>query len=257
MLFKDNWQGEVYRIFYDFLKSKKEKIQEIFNWERYKEENPFHATLIDDPKFWKACKIERSFVTTLGQSVYEDVALAISKYVYKNAEKGYTYTSSIDNEVYKKINMVIRELYEGKRKPNWESEVNFIKQFKNNKNSKINLKITMDLYINQFKDGLPFYAEIKSPKPNKDQCMETKLKLLRVFFSDDWRGNNIFFAFPFNPYITRDNYDHPHIKAIFEIPRSSRLLMGEEFWDLLGGKGTFKRILELADKASDEVNLLE
>ena len=257
MIFNSNWEKKVYNLFLIFLESKKKKIQEMFNWEDIKRENPFGTRLINDPDFWKACKIERSFVTTLGQSVYEDIALIISRDLYGEAEKGFTYESKIDKRINKKINLIIKELNEAKRVPKWDDEIEFIKRFRDpNKTELIDLKITMDLYISNFKSNEPFYAEIKSPKPNKDQCLQTKQKLLKVYFSEDWKGENIYFAFPYNPYLTRENYDHPHIKSTFKIPDSPKLLMGKEFWDLIGGEGTYSKILELAELASNKVNVL-
>jgi len=252
-----SWEKKVYDLFLKFLESKKQKIQEIFSWERIQRENPFGTSLINDPDFWKVCKIERSFVTTLGQSVYEDIALIISKEFYGEAEKGFTYTSKINKRVNKKINSIIKELNEAQRVPNWDEEIELIEGFRDLSDLElIDLKITMDLYIPNFKNNEPFYAEIKSPKPNKDQCLQTKQKLLKVYLSEDWRGENIYFAFPYNPYLTRENYDHPHIKSTFQIPDSPKLLMGKEFWDLIGGEGTYSKILELAKLASKDVNIL-
>ena len=257
MVSNPNWKEKVYNLFLEFLKSKKQKIQEIFSWERIQRENPFGTSLINDPDFWKACKIERSFVTTLGQSVYEDIALIISRDLYSEAEKGFTYTSKINKKVNKKINSIIKELNEAKRVPNWDKEIEVILGFRDpTKTELIDLKITMDLYIPNFKNNEPLYAEIKSPKPNKDQCIQTKQKLLKVYLSEDWNGDNVYFAFPYNPYLTRENYDHPHIKSTFKIPDSPKLLMGKEFWDLIGGEGTYSKILELAKLASKNVDIL-
>ena len=257
MISNSNWEKKVYNLFLEFLEAKKKRIQEIFNWENIKRENPFGTSLINNADFWKACKIERSFVTTLGQSIYEDIALIIAREIYGEAEKGFTYKCKIDKRINKKINLVIKELNEAKRKPNWNEEIKFIESFRDpNKEELINLKITMDLYISNFKNNEPFYAEIKSPKPNKDQCLQTKQKLLKVYLSEDWSGEHVYLAFPYNPYLTRENYDHPHIKSTFKIPDSPKLLMGQEFWDLIGGEGTYSKILKLAELASKKVDLL-
>lgn len=258
MKFNSKWEEDVYAIFIKFLKSQKQKIQEGFDWEDIKLKTPFGTSLIDDPIFWKACKIERSFVTTLGQSVYEDIALTISKNLYGIAEKGFTYLSKIDKRVFKKINDIIEELDDGKRMPDWEKEIKLVNEVKDpEKVDLIDLKITMDLYIPEFKNNEPFYAEIKSPKPNKDQSLQTKQKLLKVYFSEDWKGDNVFFALTYNPYISRENYDHPHIKSTFKIPNSPKLLIGQEFWDLIGGKDSYSKIIDLAKKAGKDINILD
>ena len=48
----------------------------------------------------------------------------------------------------------------------------------------ISLKVTADLYI-RAEDGTRYYFEIKSPMPNKGQCLEVTQRLLR--FSPDCR----------------------------------------------------------------------
>ncbi len=251
------WEKSVYKIFLDILNSKKQKISKIFDWKQIQEENPFSTRLINNSNFWKACKIERSFVTTLGQSTYENIALSISKTQYKKAFKGFTYKSKIDSAINSKINTIIKELNEGKRSPDWNKEVEEILSLSNSIDTNlINLRITMDLYIPSFKDQKPFYAELKSPKPNKDQCMQTKQKLLKVYFSEDWEGENLFLAFPYNPYKTRAKYDHPHIKAIFKIPDCPRILMGEEFWNYIGNDQTYPELLKLAKRAGENINIL-
>ena len=258
MTSKKNWENKVYNLFLGFLESKKQRIKEIFSWEKIQRENPFGTSLINDSDFWKACKIERSFVTTLGQSVYENIALVISRDLCGEAEKGFTYVSRINKRVNKKINSIIKELNEGNRVPNWAEEIEAVKQIRDpNKTELIDLKITLDLFVPNFKNNEPFYAEIKSPKPNKDQCLQTKQKLLKVYFSEDWIGENVYLAFPYNPYLTRENYNHPHIKSTFKIPDSPKLIMGKEFWDLIGGEGAFLKILELAKLASKNVNILD
>jgi len=251
------WEKSVYNVFLDLLKSKKQKFMNIFDWDKTQRENPFGVRLINNQIFWKSAKIERSFVTTLGQSTYEEIARIISKETYGKAIKGHTYYSKINQKINQEINVIIKELNEGKRSPNWNEEIVRLNKLKTSASKVlIKLKITMDLYIPRFKNNIPFYAEIKSPKPNKDQCLQTKQKLLKVYFSEDWEGDYVFFAFPYNPYSSRNNYDHPHIKSVFKIPDSPKLLMGQEFWNFIGGNGCYLKLLELAKKAGEKINLL-
>jgi len=258
MSLKRTWEKEVYNLFLDLLKEKKEKFNKTFDWEKEQQENPFGTRLINDKEFWKASKLERSFVTTLGQKVFEKIALLISKDLYGHAENNFIYKSKIIKEVNQKINIIIQELNEGKSKPDWNREIAILDKVKKSSNKELeDLKVIMDLFIPKFKNSFPFYAEIKSPKPNKDQSMQTKKKLLQVYYSEDWKGEYVFLAFPYNPYGSKENYNHSHIKSIFNIYKNPKILMGKDFWDFIGGDGTYFRLLNIAKKAGENLKLLD
>ena len=112
------------------------------------------------------------------------------------------------------------------------------------------MRVIADLYIGDFQDG-PFFAEIKTPKPNLDICVETKSKILtfKALLYD--RNPQAYLAFHYNPYITRAAYAHPLTKRIMDL--QAEILMGEEFWDAIGGNGTFAELLQVIEKVGDEI----
>jgi hypothetical protein len=186
------------------------------------------------------------------------VAKVICENLYNNAEREYTYNSKINIDVIEKINQIINGLDAGNIQPNWNREVNSIQRLREQSNANCeDLKVTMDLYVENFDEDIPLYIEMKSPKPNKDQCLRTKRKLLKVLFSEDWKGEHVYFGLTYNPWITREEYNHPHIKATFQIPESPKILIGEELWNFLGGINCYQTILRLAEEAGERVNVLE
>lgn len=119
---------------------------------------------------------------------------------------------------------------------------------KQSKNEKISLKIIADLYIGDFDEG-PFFAEIKSPLPNLDICAQSKSKIL--IFETLLKEARGYLAFPYNPYITRQSYKHRFTEQIMDMQRE--VLMGEEFWDKIGGEGTFRQLLSIIETVGNEV----
>jgi hypothetical protein len=110
--------------------------------------------------------------------------------------------------------------------------------------------VIADLYIGDFFSG-PLFVEIKTPKPNLDICAETKSKILtfETLLRDQYpRG---FLAFAYNPYITRAAYDHGFTKQIMDM--QIEVLMAEEFWDMIGGSGTFSELIGIIDAVGDQI----
>ncbi|MDE2217540.1 MAG: TdeIII family type II restriction endonuclease, partial [Planctomycetota bacterium] len=90
--------------------------------------------------------------------------------------------------------------------------------------------------------------EIKTVKPNIDIFEKSKTKLL------EWIARRrtpikVFLAFPYNPY-------HPEPYSRFTevgmMDHPNDFLVGEEYWNFLGGKNTFKELLDTFDTIGKE-----
>jgi hypothetical protein len=79
--------------------------------------------------------------------------------------------------------------------------------------------------------------------PNLDIAAESKKKILT--FLALHRGNHpqAYLAFAYNPFISREAYNHPFTSQIMDL--EAEVLMGEEFWDKIGGKGTYSELLDV------------
>ena len=109
------------------------------------------------------------------------------------------------------------------------------------------------MYIEDFLGG-PLLTEIKSPLPDKDQCIATKRKM------HIWRlitiSPNIFFSLPYCPCSSRATYNHAFAMQIFDIRTSPVVIVGEEFWDKIGESGTYQELLSIAESVGNRVSLL-
>lgn len=45
----------------------------------------------------------------------------------------------------------------------------------------------------------------------------------------------VYFGLPDNPYVTREEYVHPHPFRLFDMKQDECVLIGHELWDHLGG----------------------
>jgi hypothetical protein len=67
------------------------------------------------------------------------------------------------------------------------------------------------------------------------------------------RGGEANLAFPYNPFIKRENHPHGPTFKIMDIERE--VLIGEEMWDKIGGKGTFDELLAILEEVKRDLRI--
>ena len=103
------------------------------------------------------------------------------------------------------------------------------------------------MYIEDFGDG-PLFIELKSPLPNLDIAAESKRKILYYLLIMDRKGvegAQAHLGLTYNPFISREDYAHSYTKQIMDMER--QVLMGSELWDMIGGPGTYAKLLEIIE----------
>ncbi|WP_457611938.1 TdeIII family type II restriction endonuclease [Methanocaldococcus sp.] len=220
---------------------KNEVIKKIFFDERKGEYKPFHMALLPE-EFLRIQGFFRSFSTSLGQGVFEYIAKIIAEdsgkweIVKRNAK--FLATSSPNVQSF--IDSLLENIERKNIKP---YPISLPKPVDDSKK-----EIVVDLYLKD--DTFDYFIEIKSPKPNKDQVRRTKEKFLYLLSTPDYNAKT-FFAFPYNPYgENKKNYKWSFTKIYFDI--NNEVLIGNEFWDFIGGKGTYNDLLTLFKKFGEE-----
>ncbi len=135
---------------------------------------PFHESLLPDGLL-RITEFERSFSTKLG-TTFEECAKLIGISVHKRAERGFHITGPVSTKAIKKIEAVTSKIGSGGMRSKYPDLVkDVIKLCKSGGGS--NRTSIVDLYI-ETKSGEEMFFEIKSPKPNKGQCLEATARLL-------------------------------------------------------------------------------
>jgi len=92
------------------------------------------------------------------------------------------------------------------------------------------------------------YFEIKTVKPNIDVFEKSKFKLLE-WVARRRKYIRVYLAFPYNPY-------HPQPYSRFTeagmMDPPNDFLVGDEYWDFLGGENTFSELLMTFDEVGKE-----
>ena len=179
--------------------------------------------------------------TTLGMSIYEDVSVIIASETAEEAFRNYGVGGVISSEQNTLIKDIVSDLRAGKRKAGINREIREILK-SSAKNGKFQKSGNIaDFYMVRGKKE--YFFEIKTVKPNIDVFEKSKTKLLE-WVARRRRHVNVFLAFPYNPY---NPHPYNRFTEVGMMNPPHDFLVGGEYWDFIGGKGTFNDLLEVFD----------
>ena len=209
---------------------------------------PFHFRLLGKDRMALFSFIQ-SVNTILGTSIFEQVGKIIAEPQAKRAIGQYKeFEGFIGSEAVLKIDGIMRELRSASRTPDKEKETKEVLAVASKGEMGKKLKKRVDLFV-EMKDGIEYYFEIKTAKPNINEFTGIKKQML------DWiamRGSEkpkanvkTIVAIPYNPYEPKP-YERWTLQGLFDLRQE--VLVGPEFWDLLGGKNTYEDLLKVFDR---------
>lgn len=177
-----------------------------------------------------------SLLATFGQSFYEDMAISIASIHSNKVEHQKKTNHYLSKDRIVKIDEIIRDLQTKKRKPNMVKEIQEILTVPNKNLVKDDNGRIVDVYIK--KGNKEYFFELKTPLLNVSGIPNLKKQILKYVAREN---HNIHAALvlPYNPYSPKP-YDRHGILNVFDYGKD--FLTGEDFWDLLGGKGAYKDI---------------
>ncbi|HAJ33248.1 MAG TPA: hypothetical protein DCK79_07720 [Candidatus Atribacteria bacterium] len=200
---------------------------------------PFLARLIQDNEKIAAYSFIHSMATTLGMSIYEDVSVIIASETSQECFRKYGLGGVISKDQKRIITEIITKLRNGSRKANIEKEMEEVLKA-SNKNGEFQKSGNIaDFYMKR--DDKEYYFEIKTVKPNIDVFEKSKTKLLE-WVARKRKKINVFLAFPYNPYHPKPYYRFTEV-GMMDIHND--FLVGNEYWNFIGGKNTFPELLEV------------
>ncbi len=212
---------------------------------------PFHEALLSkEAVFWS--RFERSFSTSFGQSVIERVSKLVAESTYAvnvTAQKqtifdiDQAYLNSIEHHVsqlrVKGSGIIAR----------WEDDVREVLNTPQS-GTRVQVRVISDLYF--LRDGIEHFFSIKTVKPNIDQTAEAKRDLLKLKVYNP--NCKTFFGLYYNPYgDQRSLYSWGPPMKIFNFHTDECVLLGRDYWDTIGGEGTYEIVIGLAQSVSIEM----
>lgn len=231
-----------------------EKIrQKLATYDPETNSMPFHFRLLGKDRMALFSFIQ-SVNTILGTSIFEQVGKIIAEPRAERTIGQYKeFEGYISSEAVLKIDSIMRELRSASRTPDKEKETKEVLAVAGKGEMGKKLKKRVDLFV-KMKDGTEYYFELKSAKPNINEFTGIKKQML------DWiamRGSEnpkakvkTIVAIPYNPYEPKP-YERWTLQGLFDL--KEEVLVGVEFWDLLGGKNTYEDLLKVFEQAGLEL----
>ncbi len=207
---------------------------------------PFLARLIQDNEKIAAYSFIHSMATTLGMSIYEDVSVIIASETAEEAFRNYGVGGAISREQKTVISNIVSKLRNGDRVAKIKEEINEILDASAENGEFQKSGNIADFYMKR--NGQEYYFEIKTVKPNIDVFEKSKTKLL------EWVARrrmpiNVYLAFPYNPYHPKPYHRFTEV-GMMDSPND--FLVGDEYWDFIGGKNTFPELLKTFDEVGKD-----
>jgi hypothetical protein len=214
---------------------------------------PFHAAIIPE-EVLRISAFERSFSTSLG-STFEECARLIALEHHADARRSYDVSGSISqtgiDEIGRQIETFEHAAEAGYPRPDLDKMIQTVLDARSI-DDKHTFMVRADLYIRKH-NGEELFFEIKSPVPNKGQCVEVTQRILRFHLLRAQPRPRVqgYFAMAYNPFgPARDDYKWSMAKNY--LPFDEGVLIGQEFWELVGGPTAYEELLDIYQEAGRE-----
>lgn len=214
---------------------------------------PFHFRLLGKDRMALFSFIH-SLNTTFGTSIFEPVAEVVAKSRFPKVEKQFQVGDRISENAQTEIQNIINELTTSAKLPNKIDEIKRIRSVYNKGNINKMKIVKVDLLLEDA-SGCIHLFDIKTAKPNIGEFVHYKRNLLEwiaIYFLEKNPNAvvNSYIAIPYNPYEPKP-YERWTLKGMLDL--KLELKVADEFWDFLGGKGTYNFLLECFEEAGIEL----
>lgn len=224
-------------------------------FENYKPESaymPFHTRLLGKDRMALYSFIQ-SLNTNFGTSIFEPVAEELGKNNFEIIKRQEVAGSTITKAAQRVIQDIMDSLESGKSKPNKQNEIARILEVARSSRETSLIKPTkIDVFLKN--DNEVYLIDIKTAKPNKGGFKEFKRTLLTwvasYAYENPQSNINTLIAIPYNPYYPKP-YERWTMAGMLDL--ESELKVAEEFWDFLGGTGSYELLLKSFEEVGCEM----
>ena len=251
----DGVSQAIARIITDMMDQVMDRVlqEDPFIPEKHRAAKPLYAALVPDEIF-KGSHFERRFVTPFGK-VWQKLAEAVAKGKHDDCQQEVKVEGTIKEERIRRIHETLNKLEKpgrGKNKlfPDWDNELRYILAGGGKKI--VPESVTCDLLINSKIDGKVYSFELKAPLPNSDQTKVSKEKIFKLLAMEQNVVDEAYFALPYNPYGSKECYAWSFPFRWFDMKHDPCVLIGNEFWNLIGGEGSYESFISSVNALGEE-----
>lgn len=213
---------------------------------------PFHTRLLGKDRMALFSFIH-SLNTNFGTSIFEPVAKALANANFQSATSQQVAGTQISSDAHNLIQNIMDGLATANTSPNKPDEINAIRavcqsgEMRKVKLTKIDVKVVGH-------DGAIFLFDIKTAKPNAGGFKEFKRTLLEwvaaTLATNSSANVQTLIAIPYNPY-EPEPYNRWTMRGMLDL--QNELKVANEFWDFLGGEGTYQQLLDIFERVGIEL----
>jgi len=227
-------------------------VEDPFVKEKLQADKPLYTALVPDEIF-KGSHFERRFVTPFG-GVWEKLAVVAAMEGLGHGEQSFSITGNVNKERLRRIQEILNRLEHpgsGERvRPNWKEELEYVLDGKSGE--LIPTTVICDVYAIDKKKNKKYAFELKAPLPNSDQTKVSKEKILKLYAMEPCLVDGAYYALPYNPYGKREDYAWSFPARWFDMKKDEVVLIGDEFWEKIGGVGTYQAFIDAVNEIGKE-----
>ena len=213
---------------------------------------PFHTRLLGKDRLALYSFIH-SLNTNFGTTIFEPVAASLASSRFKIVKLQKKSGTQISEQAQYEIQKIMDELTAANKKPNKLNEIEKIRKVCQKGEMRTVKPTRVDVYL-ESNEGEIYLIDIKTAKPNKGGFKEFKRTLLEwtatVLAENPTAKINTLIAIPYNPYEPKP-YSRWTMAGMLDLEKE--LKVAEEFWDFLGGEGSYNDLLGCFERIGIEM----
>ncbi len=213
---------------------------------------PFHTRLLGKDRLALYSFIH-SINTNFGTTIFEPVAIALAVKNFKSAKSQQIAGTIISVRAQYEIQRIMDDLSAANKQPNKPEEIEIIRRVCQDGEMRIVKPTKVDVFLVDENDSL-FLFDIKTAKPNKGGFKEFKRTLLEwvacILADNPDADVKTLIAIPYNPYAPKP-YSRWTMAGMLNLEHE--LKVAEEFWDFLGGEGSYNNLLDCFERVGIEL----
>ncbi|MEG4860089.1 TdeIII family type II restriction endonuclease [Microcoleus sp. K1-B6] len=218
------------------------------------EQSELLQTAIVPSELLRINEFERGFSSRLG-TTYEECAKLIALEHHQEASRSYEISGEVSieaiHEIERQLALFEQSADKNENKPAFEEMIEAVLEAQKT-NHLVTRSVKADLYVLSH-DGSQFFFEIKGSKPNKGQCLEVIQRLLRfhLLCGQSRPAAQCYYAMAYNPY-GPNRSDYKWSVARKYTPFEQAVIMGDEFWNIIGGETAYEELLDIYQEVGRE-----
>ena len=213
---------------------------------------PFHTRLLGKDRLALYSFIH-SLNTNFGTAIFEPVAEAIARDRFRTAKTHTKAGEFISEKALFEIQRIMNNLETAVSSPNKIEEIEAIRRVSQTGPMRKVKPTQVDLLLETYADEL-YLFDLKTAKPNVGGSKEFKRTLLEWVATTLISNPNIrvstVIAIPYNPYEPQP-YNRWTMRGMLDLEHE--LKVGDEFWDFVGGEGSYQDLLGCFERVGIEL----